>query len=192
MESISKYNFHGIEYVKLDELNALLVQMKKDAREGTKPGYICEDDGKRIAAHGALNHLHAVLNKEKNTVKIHERVERLRKEREAREEKAREEEEKPGSYMVYKPGKKPMDFWVFREWENGNPVVGKSGGMVFTYEGMAQHVADKLGEGWTVIDVCPRECYKAERLLAAIFRDDEAEEEYSGDGTKAEDEPWDE
>lgn len=191
MESISKYNFHGIEYVKLDELNALLVQMKKDAREGTKPGYICDDEAKRIAAHGALNHLHAVLNKEKNTVKIHERVEQARKAREAKEQACEETDEEPGNYMVYK-AEGPRDFWYFRVWENKLPVIGKSGGMIFTYKGMAEHVAELLGEGWKVIDVSPEECYKAEKLLAAIFSHIDDGEEYTSDGTKAEDEDWDE
>lgn len=187
MESISKYTFHGIDYIKLDELNALLVQMKHDVREGTKPGYICEDEGKRIAAHGALNHLHAVLNKEKNEVKIHERVEQIRKAREAKERVNDATDEKPGSYMVYK-AVGPRDYWYFREWENKLPVIGKSGGMIFTYKGMAEHVAELLGEGWYCIDVSPEECYKAKKLLAAIFRDDEPE--YHGDGTRAEDEDW--
>lgn len=193
MESISKYTFHGIDYIKLDELNALLVQMKRDAREGTKPGYICEDEGKRIAAHGALNHLHAVLNKEKNEVKIHERVEQIRKAREAREQARDETEDETGEYRVYRDyGHR--DIWFFRMWDNKRPVVGKGDGMIFTYKGMAEHVAELLGDGWKVIDGGPKgqeEYRQNKRLLNAIFSHIDDEPEYRGDGTRAEDEDWD-
>ena len=78
MESISKYNFHGIEYVEMDELNKLIYEMKEATREGVKPGYICDDEGQRTSAYLALNHLQAVLNKEAHRVKMHERLEATR------------------------------------------------------------------------------------------------------------------
>ena len=65
MESISKYNLNGIEYVKLTELNELIKAMKRKSLDGTEAGYICEDMGERRAAMLSLNHLEAVLNKEK-------------------------------------------------------------------------------------------------------------------------------
>ena len=40
MESISKYNIHGIKYVKLTELNELIRDMKQKALAGTEPGYM--------------------------------------------------------------------------------------------------------------------------------------------------------
>lgn len=178
MESISKYNIHGIDYVKLTELNDLICEMKRKAQEGTEPGYMETDEGKRMSAMLALNHLGAVLNKEQSEAKLHERLEAIRKSREAQEES----DEKPGSYMVYKPGDKPKEFWYFVEWRYGFPVIGQCDGMVFTYEGMAQHVAGQLGDGWKVIDVSPEACYKAEKLMAAIFREDEEDDESWADG----------
>ena len=82
-----------------------------------------------------------------------------------------EEIDPAGSWMVYKAGSKPREFWYFMEWRNGKPVIGQCDGMVFTYEGMAQHVAEKLGEGWKVIDISQEACKKAERLMAAIFEE---------------------
>lgn len=165
MESISKYNLNGIEYVKLTELNELIKAMKRKSLDGTEPGYICEDKGERRAAMLSLNHLEAVLNKENTEQKMHERLEKTKMQREAQEET----DEPAGSWMVYKAGNKPREFWHFIEWRNGKPIIGQCDGMVFTYEGMAQHVAEKLGEGWKVIDVSQEACKKAERLMAAIF-----------------------
>ena len=165
MESISKYNLNGIEYVKLSELNELIKAMKRKCFDGTEPGYICEDIGERRAAMLSLNHLEAVLNKEKAEQRMHERLEKAKMQREAQEET----DEPAGSWMVYKAGSKPKEFWYFMEWRNGKPIIGQCDGMVFTYEGMAQHVAEKLGEGWKVIDISQEACRKAKRLMAAIF-----------------------
>ena len=168
MESISKYNIHGVEYVKLDELNELIRQMKRKASEGEEPGYICDDENERIAAMLALNHLGAVLNKEKIEAK---RIERL--------EAAAKTGEKPGRYMVYKGGDGPREYWYFIEWRNAKPIIGMTDGAVFTYERMARGVAEQLGAEWKVVDVSPEACYDAERLMAAMFREDE--EDSDGD-----------
>ena len=164
MESISKYNLNGIEYVKLTELNELIKDMKRKSLDGREPGYFCPDVNERRAAMLSLNHLEAVLNKEKTEQKIHERLEKAKTQREAHEE-----DEPAGSWMVYKAGNKPREFWYFIEWRKGKLIIGQCDGMIFTYEGMAQHVAEKLGEGWKVIDISQEACKKAERLLAAIF-----------------------
>ena len=161
MESISKYNLNGIEYVKLEELNDLIRDMKRKSIDGTEPGYICEDMGERRAAMLSLNHLGAVLNKEKTEQKMHERFEKEKEQMDA--------DEPAGSWMVYKAGRKPREFWYFIEWRKGKAIIGQCDGMVFTYEGMAQYVAEKLGEGWKVIDVSQEACKKAERLMAALF-----------------------
>lgn len=161
MESISKYNLNGIEYVKLTELNELIKDMKRKSLDGTEAGYICEDMGQRRAAMLSLNHLEAVLNKEKTEQKMHERFEKTKVQMDA--------DEPAGSWMVYKAGSKPREIWYFIEWRKGKPIIGQCDGMVFTYEGMAQHVAERLGEGWKVIDISQEACKKAERLMAAIF-----------------------
>lgn len=169
MESISKYNLNGIEYVKLSELNELIKAMKRKCLDGREPGYFCQDVNERRAAMLSLNHLDAVLNKEKTEQKMHERLKRLKQ-----MEEQEEAEEQTGSWMVYKAGSKPREFWYFIEWRKGKPIIGQCDGMVFAYEGMAQHVAEKLGEGWKAIDISP--CKKAERLIAAIFAEPPKEE----------------
>lgn len=166
MESISKYNLNGIEYVELTELNELIKDMKRKCLDGAEPGYICEDMGQRRAAMLSLNHLGAVLNKEKTEQKMHAWLEKAKAQREVQEEA----DEPAGSWMVYKAGSKPREFWYFVEWRKGKPIIGQCDGMVFTYEGMAKHVAETLGKEWTVVDVSEEACRKAERLLAAIFK----------------------
>ena len=160
MGTLRHFEFMGKDYVQVDELNALLKRMKKAAYDGIEPGWICDDQGERISAMLALNRLSVILNAGKR-----------------REERLAEQEEKAGSYMVYKPGENPREYWYFVEWRKGKPIIGQTDGMVFTYQGMADRVAKRLGIGWSVIDVSPEECYKTERLLKAIFADDEDMEE---------------
>lgn len=253
MESISKYNFHGIEYVELKELNDLLRQMRRNFDE-QKMGYIIPDEQQRIAAKGALHHLSAVLNKESRRWEMHERLEQARKEREAMEEKARQQKKQqektealdvaenaiertrgaldraekmvrelrgeqqerpverpvkaeeprrrkvsvPCRYTVWFYGndkETTHDSFCFVRWENQKPLFSNKPCMAmwFMEKEMAQSVADKLGDGFVVVDMWDV-MTKEERLLRSIFCDDEASEdcdEYCGDGTAAEDEDWD-
>lgn len=216
-EAISKFTIFGSEYVKLEDLNELIRDMQRKTREGKEPGYMNQTKEQSIAVDVALGHLRVILNKERNFDGILCKLMKTRFEREEREAAEKEAvkdaeasvepmkdaekllhdmgdtdetDEPKGSWMVYKPGKLRGTYWVFREWDNGDAVIGKDGGMVFTYKGMAEHVAELLGVGWVVIDVSQKACRDAERLLDALFRDDEPE--YHGDGTKAEDEDWDE
>lgn len=77
--------------------------------------------------------------------------------------------DKPGSYMVYKPGQKPGEYQVFVEWRESLPITGHDGGMIFTYKDMADLTAARLGAGWTVIDVSQEECRRARIVLDALF-----------------------
>ena len=76
--------------------------------------------------------------------------------------------EPKGSWAVYRQVGK--DIWFFHEWYHGIPIISKDNAMmIFTHEGMARKIAEKLGEGWDVIDTS-REAYeKTGGLLAAIF-----------------------
>ena len=200
MDALRHFEFFGKAYIQVEELNALLKQMKKDAREGKKIGWICDDEGQRISAYIALNKVLVAANAEEVKKRCAERLARIQKEREDKERmqeitrKATEvawvaltnsvEIDEPidelrGSWILYKKGDDgPHDFWYFREWDNGKPVIGKGGGMIFAYEGMARKTAERLGKGWVVIDVSQEACRNAERLMAAMFRDD-------GDGGEA-------
>lgn len=246
MESISKYNFHGIEYVELSELNDFLKQMHRNY-DDQKVGYIIPEEDKRVAAHGALYHLSAILNKERNRWGMHEQIEKVRKEREAKEEaqrKANRENNKaeavqsaekaiertkgvieraekavdelkaemrkedakkrariPARYSVWHRGddeETTRDSFGFVRFVNGIPMFSNRpcAVMWFVSKGAAENVAERLGEGFEVVDMWPV-MTKEERLLLAIFaeEDDDGEEdepcEWHGDGTKAEDEDWD-
>lgn len=92
-EAISKYNIMGNDYVRLDELNELIQDMKRKTHEGTEPGYICEDKNERISAELALNHLEVVLNKETIHVKCLSKVMKNRFEREAKEKALKDAED---------------------------------------------------------------------------------------------------
>ena len=202
-EAINKYNILGIEYVRLDELMALITEMQKKHREGTEPGYMCDDKGKQVAADLALNHLKVVLNKEKIHVQTIERVLKTRFEREAKEkaeevgkkvaqaketvDRAVEVMEKdieedlsdkhcPARYTVWngvEDQETTENAWGFVEWQNGRAVCSHRPCEVmwFVDKGMAEKTAEKLGEGWEVVDMWPV-MTKEQRLLRAIFSDD--------------------
>ena len=77
--------------------------------------------------------------------------------------------EMPGSWQVVKIIGK-CEYLFFEEWSDGMAVVQKNGGgMVFTYRSKAEEIAEKLGEGWKVIDVSEEAAEADERLLKAIF-----------------------
>lgn len=83
----------------------------------------------------------------------------------------------------------------FVRFEKGHPVFTNHPCMAtwFVWRDMAQRVAEKCGEGFEVVDMFDQ-MTPEERLLRAIFREDgmdgEEEPEYHGDGTRAEDEDW--
>ena len=192
-EAISKYTIMGSEYVRLDELNALIREMKQKTREGTEPGYMCEDEGKRISAYLALNHLSVVLNKEKaqvdrmmKTLRDATGLLKLRKqikqEADEKEEKPEEEDAMlPGRYTLWSGvtnGGPAKDAVCFVKWEDGQPVYSNHPcvAMWFVDEDVAEKTAAKLGDGWEVVDMWPV-MTKEQRLLRAIFCGDEDDPE---------------
>ena len=77
--------------------------------------------------------------------------------------------EMPGIWQVVKIIGK-YEYLYFEEWSNGMAVVQKNGGgMVFTYRSKAEEIAEKLGEGWKVIDVSKEATKASKRLLNEIF-----------------------
>ena len=65
------------------------------------------------------------------------------------------------------------EYLFFEEYSHGMAVVQKNGGgMVFTYRSKAEEIAEKLGEGWKVIDVSEEATEASKRLLNAIFGED--------------------
>lgn len=64
----------GEKYVSKKDLLAAIKGMKKDSMEGTKPGYIQEKKGRRLAAFLALNHLGAELTHPEREKYIYENI----------------------------------------------------------------------------------------------------------------------
>lgn len=187
VEAISKFNFHGIEYVEFKDLIELITDMIKKYERASEPGYMIEDKQQRVAAYMALNHLRSVVRKEENRVGMHEKLEKTRVEREARE--AAEKESKcgecqcdkeskpkakvPARYTVWHYGTDKdttQDSFCFVRWENKQPLFSNRPCMAmwFVERGMAEHTAEKLGEGFEVVDMLPVMTAE-ERLLRAIF-----------------------
>lgn len=79
--------------------------------------------------------------------------------------------EMPGDFVIYKKGEDKYDITYFRAWDNGDPVFTRKPFqcMYFDYESVAKAVAERLGEGWTVLDASPEAHADRKRLLNAIF-----------------------
>ena len=84
--------------------------------------------------------------------------------------------EMPGDFAVYKKGEGKRDLsYVIALSASGKPVIGENADLVlhFTYENEAEEVAESLGEEWKVIDLTPGAYADEERLLKAIFGEEE-------------------
>ena len=212
MEAISKYNIMGNDYVRLDELNELIRDMKRKAREGKEPGYMCSVESERISASLALNHLEVVLNKESIHVKCLDKIMKTRHEREAKEQALKNAEDaiertkaaidkaeklvkdihkkegrrlRSARYTVWKgaeDGETTENALCFVRWDDNRKVSQPMfsnrpcQAMWFTDKGMAKKTAEKLGDGWEVVDMWPV-MTKEERLLWAIFNEDDDEDD---------------
>lgn len=212
MEAISKYNIMGHYYVRLDELNELVRDMKRKTREGKEPGYRCCVESERISASLALNHLEVVLNKESIHVKCLDKIMKTRHEREAKEQALKNAEDaiertraaidkaeklvkdihekedrrlRSARYTIWKgveDGGTTENALCFVRWEAKKPVYSNTPeqAMWFTDKGMAEKTAERLGEGWEVVDMWPV-MTKEERLLWAIFNEDDDDEVEAGE-----------
>ena len=80
-------------------------------------------------------------------------------------------------FIVIKDEKPALSHTVFVEWRNKKPVYSNCAdyAMIFAHREMAEHIAEKLGEGWYVLDLDElwRENDEARALLDAIFRDND-------------------
>lgn len=89
--------------------------------------------------------------------------------------------EMSGDFAVYKRGECKRDIsYVIALGAWGKPVIGENADLAlhFTYESEAKKVAKDLGEGWEVIDLTPGAYADEERLLKAIFGEEESYAEH--------------
>ena len=58
-------------------------------------------------------------------------------------------------FIVIKDEKPALSHTVFVEWRNKKPVYSNCAdyAMIFAHREMAEHIAEKLGEGWYVLDL---------------------------------------
>lgn len=117
---------------------------------------------------------------------------------EAAEKPSKRKASCPGRYTVwYRTDEDTTQHCMgFVRFEKGIPVFTNRPckAMWFVWRQIAEKVAEKCGDGFEVVDMIGQMTAE-ERLLRAIFREDgmdgeDDEPEYNGDGTKAEDEDW--
>ena len=126
--------------------------------------------------------------------------------KDAKNDKEWEKKNVPARYTIWRiffdaDGNACRDI-CFVRWEHGVPVFSKDPAMMmwFVHKDVAHHMAEKLGEGFHVVDMYSK-LTKEERIMRAIFLDeddpckgelaDDDGEDYQGDGIAAEDEDWD-
>jgi hypothetical protein len=78
-----------------------------------------------------------------------------------------------GDFVVSKRDK-DNSIIFFSAWDNGEAVTSRMAFkcMHFDYESKAREIAEKLGEGWIVVDTCQADYDEKKRLLNAIFGDE--------------------
>lgn len=79
--------------------------------------------------------------------------------------------EMPGEYVVYRTSdENPKEHDFFIEWQDGKPIVGSGElAMVFTYESKAEEIAERLGNGFRVLDISKESIEESRKLLSALF-----------------------
>lgn len=71
---IKEITVDGRVYMDKEELRELVKEYKHKYFEGKEPGFMCDDEGKRISAFVALNHLQAALLNDKERDEMYERA----------------------------------------------------------------------------------------------------------------------
>lgn len=153
---MKKYNVMGIEMVRFDDLCYIL----RRAREHIDALYARRGEEEKKGMHEMCD-----------SIVRHIFIEEIR------QAESRDDVdailEIPGDFILARRDGRKCSY--FGLWEKGEAVITDKAGeaMHFLYEGMAQKTAERLGEGWMVLDTCPEACADAKRLLAAIFAEDD-------------------
>lgn len=164
---MKKYNVMGHEMVKLEDLCYVLREARKKIDHTIAKKSEEEKKGMREMWESIARHIF---------------IEEIRKAKDKDEVDAILEI--PGDFIVYgKAGKGRYNLAYFGGYDKGEAVITPkaSAAMHFAYEGMAEHVAEKLGEGWIVFDTCQAAQDDTNRLLSAIFDDNDDEDPEEGD-----------
>lgn len=156
---MKKYTIDGKEYIRLSELRHEIRRLRRDI----PVLYKNFDKDHQAMIHLAYNDVvKALYREELSKAETPEEIKAIL--------------DMPGEFMVVRSAGKAHE--AFIEWHEGSPVVGSLDvAMIFSYEGMAKGIADKLNKllqwdtEWRVMDVSEESCRDAKRLLEAIFRE---------------------
>ena len=78
---INEIEVDGKKYVDKEELGSLIKEHKAKTKEGTEPGFIEENEEKRLAGYLALNHLQSVIFSDEAMDRAKKRVDKMKKQR---------------------------------------------------------------------------------------------------------------
>lgn len=151
---MKKYNIMGYEMVKVRDIRHAIRKL----RRGIEQNYQNFDADKRAMVSLAYNDVvRQIYLEELREAKTPDEIRAIL--------------EMPGDFVVYKVGETRYDIEYFREWDNGKAVITRKPFqcMYFDYESMAQNVAERLGEGWKVLDASPEEHNDRVMLLNVLF-----------------------
>lgn len=161
---MKKYNVMGYEMVKVQDLRHTVRKLRRTVKER----YNMFDAEKQAMIHLAYNDIVKQLYLEEfNKAKTPDEIRAVL--------------EMPGDFVVYKKGEGKHDFsYVIGLGSSGKPVIGVNSDLAlrFPYESEAKKVAKDIGEGWEVIDLTPGAYADEERLLKAIFGEEESYAEH--------------
>ena len=157
---MKKYDVLGCEMVRLDDVCYAVRKTKKAIEAAYGHRSADEKEGMRKACESIIS---CIFAEEIYQAKSQDEINAILEVR--------------GDFIVMKSeeGKR----MYFSLWKEKEAVITDDvrESMHFLYEGMAQHIAERLGDGWIVLDTCPAAYEDVRRLLAAIFREEDEDEE---------------
>lgn len=162
---MKKYDVFGTEVVTVKELRFIIRQLRK----AIPRNYHNFDEKQQSMVHLAYNDIVRQLYlDELKKAKTPEEIEAIL--------------EMPGDFMVARSNvndEHKRRFEAFAGFENGEPTYTDKAfkAIIFNYESKAKEIAEMLGEGWEVYDMSREAHEMYQRLLTAIFDDNEDNEE---------------
>jgi len=157
---VKKYTINGHEMLMLDDVKCAIRRLRRKCERST----LLSPEEKPLVMETLDDVVRTIFSEE------------IRKARDDFSERMGKILSMPGDFAVYKKGEGKRDLsYVIALGASGKPVIGENADLVlhFTYESEAEEVAESLGEEWKVIDLTPGAYADEERLLKAIFGEEE-------------------
>lgn len=157
---MKKYNINGHEMLMLDDVKCAIRRLRRKCERST----LLSPEEKPIVMETLDDVVKEIF------------AEELSEARRCYDSKVNKILEMTGDFAVYKKGESKRDLsYVIALGASGKPVVGENADLAlhFAYESEAEEVAESLGDGWEVIDLAPGAYADEERLLKAIFGEEE-------------------